>query len=278
MQRESSLTVGSYASAQGAPNPRKKASKSRSSRGWKGNKTHPKAPLGGGGPGGFTTPGVEKANRDAVGTRVLDSSGTKLAAAGGRRKPPPVTTPLREVVFGRSNQTEDIEVYVEIIADGTTDDTSIRGAETTFDSTGISANAPGYSWTERRGRKVVTALSGRFELKGTITIQTVYKPGSKATDRSLYGRGTTKADIKKGNTSLGFHEYCHRQDFLRFLKKNKLPTFTGKLGQTEAAFQKAAALLDKEFKKYWKAMSSYSDRRTDEVGYKKSKCIKDGKC
>jgi hypothetical protein len=272
------MSVGRSGLGRGVPNPRKKTKKSGSSSGWKGNKTHPKAPLGGGGPGGFTTPGVERANGDAVGTRVLDPANVKLAAAGARQKAPPPTKPVKKPVLVRSNKTEDIEVYVEVLADGSSDDASIRGAETEYDSTGINAVAPSYSWSERRGKRVVTELSGPYELKGTITIQTVYGPGAKATDRSLYGRGTTKKDKARGETSLGFHEYCHQQDYLRFLKHNRLPTFKGRIGQSEAAFQKAAALLEKEFKKYWAAMDKYSEKRTDEVGYKRSKCIKKGKC
>ena len=66
-------------SAFGVPGPRKGA-KATPKKGWKGDTTHPKAPAGGGGPGGFVTPGVEKSKDKETRLLALDSSSIALAA------------------------------------------------------------------------------------------------------------------------------------------------------------------------------------------------------
>lgn len=245
----------------------------RKSRGKSGSKAHPKAPRGSGGPGGFVVPGVKKDRDASDGRRVLDVSDSKAGGAA-KQKPPPATKPVRKEVLKRTGRSEDIEVHVEILADTKSSNPDLKGAKTAFDASSISFGTPGYYAVSRRGRNVVTRVDGVFELKGTIFVQTTYGPGSKSTDRSLYGRGTTAKDEARGDTSLGFHEYCHQQDYLQFLKNNALPRFSGKVGQTEAAFKKAADILEKAFTRYWAEMEKYSNRRTDEVGRKRSQYVK----
>jgi len=277
MTRQACGNSDRIGTAFGVPDPKKTAG-AAPMKGWKGDATHPKAPVGGGGPGGFVTPGVEKSDDKVTRLRVLDSSSIALAATGGGQRQPPVTTPMTKSVAVRKNKMEDINVEVEVLADVMSGDSSLQGATTEFDSREVTFVTPGYMYEPKGGKKIITEITGVFEVKGTIVVQTTYGAGSKPTDRSLYGRGTTTKDKKKRNTSLGFHEFCHQKDFLRFLANNALPKFSGKVGQTEAAFQKAKPLLEKAFKKYWTEMNKYSERRTDEVGYKKSKCLKDGKC
>jgi hypothetical protein len=277
MSRHVCGSLGSIGTAFGVPDP-KKVPSAAPLKGWKGDATHPKAPAGGGGPGGFVTPGVEKSDHKATRLLALDSSSIALAATGGGQKAPPVTTPRTKPVVTRKSKTEDIDVKVEVLADTTSSDPLMQGAKTGFDSTGVAVVTPGYMTMKKKGKNIVTEISGVLELKGTIFIQTTYGPGAKPTIGSMYGRGTTPKDKKNGNTSLGFHEFCHQRDFLRFLASNALPKYSGKVGQTEAAFQKAAQLFQKALKKYWAEMNKYTVRRTDEVGYKKSKCLRAGKC
>jgi hypothetical protein len=121
-------------------------------------------------------------------------------------------------------------VTVTILADGTTTDSKIVGRTRIKPS----AWAPGY---ESSGSKI-TKITGAATL--TWTIQTIYGPNGKATLRSGYGRGTTPDDKASGNTSLGFHESCHREDFLNYLKAHPSPTtFRGKVGMTVSDFKKA---------------------------------------
>lgn len=265
----------STAVAFGVPDSSNTSSTTRTS-GWKGNTAHPKAPMGGGGPGGSVIPGVEKADEDVPPTGVLDSSKIALAAGAGDQKPPPATIASRKEVSVRQSKTEDIAVYVEVLEDGFS--SSMSGAKTLVDSRGVSSNTPSYMSFPIKGKNIVTEIQGKFELKGTVTIQTVYGPGAKATQLSIYGRGTTKKDKEDKTTSLGFHESRHQKDYLRFLKNTPLPKFTGKVGQTDKAFERAGSLVQKQLTKYWAQMAKYSVKRTDEVGYKRSKCVRDGRC
>lgn len=271
--------------ALGVPEPAREASPGPWA-GWNGDIAHPAAPAGGGGPGGFVTPGGEDADDVPSGTwhpgspgvRLLDADDVVVAATGGGQNPPPATVPAKKAVLVRKSSAEDIDVHVEVIADGISGDSSMRGARTSFDSRGVRYSIPGSSYVVKGGKKIVTSLNGVFELKGTIPIQTVYGPSAKPTDRSLYGRGTTATDIANKDTSLGFHESCHREDYLDYLQNHPLPRFTGKVGQTVAEFEKASRAFEKAFKKYWKDMDDYSFRRTDEVGYTRTQCKRDGKC
>jgi hypothetical protein len=108
------------------------------------------------------------------------------------------------------------------------------------------------------------------QIKGTVKIQTVYGPGARPTQVSGYGRGTTPEDETAGNTSLGFHESCHRKDFLDYLTTKPLPTFSGKVGLTRKQYGQAVSAFGKAIEKYFADMNQESFRRTDEVGYKKS--------
>ncbi|HZX47841.1 MAG TPA: hypothetical protein VFF47_01330 [Nitrospirota bacterium] len=170
-----------------------------------------------------------------------------------------------------------MDISVTILTDGANPE--ITGAKTSYDASGVTSGTPGWSGHRRKdGAVVVDTLTGPYELKGTITIQTVYGPGAKSTDTSLYGRGTTPKDLADGNTTLGFHESCHREDYLGYLKTKPLPVFTGKARMTESDYASAQTAFKNAVDKYLKDMETASHSKTDEVGYKKSECIKDGKC
>jgi hypothetical protein len=126
---------------------------------------------------------------------------------------------------------------------------------------------PGYTIGTKSGKKVVTALEGRFKMVFTLVIQTSYGPAATIEQPSGYGRGTTKPDIDAGDTSLGFHESCHRADYVEFLQKNALPTYRGRVGLTVEEFNGAGAAFVREFLAYFVRMRKFSDNRTDEVGY-----------
>jgi hypothetical protein len=190
-----------------------------------------------------------------------------------KQKPPPKTT-LRKIVIKKSKTPQmDIDVHAEVLAD--TKNTKITGGETSFRPVGkLSGNklysTPGYSWMKKAGAKIVSKLSGPAEIKGTIKIQTAYNPKANPADKSEYGRGTTPEDEKSGNTSLGFHEYCHRNDYITYLQTKDFPTFTGKVGMTEHQYKQSLKSFVQAMDNYFKEMEKYSYRLTDEVGYKKS--------
>ncbi|HEY6866138.1 MAG TPA: hypothetical protein VI792_02710 [Candidatus Eisenbacteria bacterium] len=148
--------------------------------------------------------------------------------------------------------------------DGKSKDDKIKGAKTAFDVKGLTPKTPGY---QSDGHGTITSLVGKTEIKGTIRIQTVYGPKATPGMSSGYGRGTTAEDVKNGNTSLGFHESCHREDFLTYFSKNPLPTFKGKVGMKRADFDAAANRFIKEVRDYFTRAEKDSLDRTDEVGY-----------
>ena len=91
---------------------------------------------------------------------------------------------------------------------------------------------------------------------------------SRPTSQAMAG-GTTVQDESAGNTSLGFHESCHREDFLTYLKTKPLPTFGGRAGITEQQYHLEAQKFGRAFQKYFGDMEAYSHAQSDEVGYKK---------
>src|SRR5262249_24470622 len=100
----------------------------------------------------------------------------------------------------------------------------------------------------------------------TVSIRTRYNSSSSPTGKSAYGRGTTDQDKKDRNTSLGFHESCHRQDYLDFLKKTPLPKFTGRVGMTIAQWEKAVDDYNKAVLSYQDKGDAFTEQNTDEVG------------
>jgi hypothetical protein len=191
---------------------------------------------------------------------------------------PPATVPAKTTIKKAKNAQLDIDVVAEILADGTSTDKSVVG-HTSFDSVGawpdgsggtVFFQVPGYALEQKGALMLIKSLNGPVEIKGVVKIQTVYGPGATAAQDSAYGRGTTKEDEAAGNTTLGFHESCHRADYLTFLKTKAMPTFGGKVGQTEQQYSAAITALSNAIAKYFTDMDRDSFVRTDEVGYKSS--------
>ncbi len=202
------------------------------------------------------------------------------------KQPPPKTVPGKSPVKVQKDKNVDIAVYVEILADSTSNDASMEGAHTAFDMKGdlpsdvpgqtVFFNVPAYEYQVKGGLKIISKLTSLLQVKGTFVIQTVYGPSATADQLSAYGRGTTTEDEKAGNVTLGFHESCHREDFLRYLKTHALPAFTGKIGTSESTYQQAVQAFQTALNNFSKAMDQDSNHRTDEVGYKYSEYAKKG--
>lgn len=260
--------------------------------GFDGDVAHPNAPAGGGGPGGFTSgsplgadpklfPAAPHPHSPVA--RYLTLSGTQAenllaertqdespialntggAGAPAAANAPPQTVPSKKSLKKEKNNQVDIDVQVEVLADGKSADPNMAGAKTKYDVSSVSFQTPGY----QHDGKNVTKLNSLFTMKGTVKIQTTYGPNSTPAQRSQYGRGTTQADEQAGDTSLGFHESCHRADYLQYLDNHELPVFEGKVGMTIAEFDAAVAEFPKKFQKYFDDMGAESLQQTDEVGY-----------
>lgn len=190
-----------------------------------------------------------------------------------KQNPPPRTKAGKAPVAKFKTAILDVDVQSEVLPDGVANTSAFHG-ETSYRVVGVGrkafASTPAARTVLKDGNETVTRLTGRAEIKGLVRIQTVYGSKSKPTDRSGYGRGTTAADEAAGNTSLGFHESCHRQDFLDYLTDHPLPAFTGAPGMTAAEFQEVQSSFLTAVDDYFADMDRYSHDNTDEVGYKKS--------
>jgi hypothetical protein len=196
-----------------------------------------------------------------------------------KQKAPPKTNPRKILIKKVKTSEVEIEVYAEVLSDKK--DHSVTEAETTFKlvkglSSGNFAEAPGYSWEPKGGQKIIVKINGPVEIKCTVEIQTAYGTNTKPTDRSVYGRGTTPADEKTGNISVGFHESCHQNDYISYLKNKPFPVFSGKIGMTIHQYNQAVDAFLKSFDNYFKDMKKNSYSLTDEVGNKKSFYIAKG--
>jgi len=215
MSRQTSLRGGK---AKGVPGAAQKLGSEW--LGWRGVVAHPDAPAGGGGHGHFLLRRVAQrkpATRPSAG-RPRPIAPVPLQGTPAPRPPnqSPVTNPHSLGVL-KSVQTDlvDVKVDAKVVADGA----AASGAgETSFTQPGWTS--PGYSTDPHH--KIVK-FNGKFTWKGTITVQTVYAAQARPDQLSGYGRGTTDADVRSRDITLGFHESCHRRDYEAYLKAHPLP-------------------------------------------------------
>ncbi len=184
-----------------------------------------------------------------------------------------VSTPLddyvKKVDKKKSAKFKVGDVSVEVKHDKKSKDIVETGGETKFNIDWGFAKKdgnpvyPGYNY-DKDGK--ITKFQGPLPKTPKVTIQTLYGTKASPKSQSAYGRGTTKADKKAGNTSLRFHEGSHGEDYLRYLKDNPPPTFQGKVGMKKDDYIKAQKAFNKQIQDYEKAMEDYSKKRTDCVG------------
>ena len=110
----------------------------------------------------------------------------------------------------------------------------------------------------------VTSFTGPGQPE--TTIQTVYGRGLRPEVPSAYGRGTTPEDVAAGTTTLGFHEASHARDYLRFLREQPYPHFTGAIGMSTRDFNTAMADYQREVGQYAADLTAASLHGTDCVG------------
>ena len=181
--------------------------------------------------------------------------------------PPPATKEEVKDVFVETTDKHEINVKIEVFKDGKFDQKDV--AETKFDGKPVAITFPTANYEFVEGVKKIKSLTGKFMLKGNIKVKTLYGPNAAATDLSHYGRGTTEEDKKSGNVTLGFHEHCHRMDFLKFSvdKKGKIPKFSIAVGDTEDDYNNAVQTWNEDWVAWLKEVDDASFQATDEVGY-----------
>ena len=232
---------------------------------------NPNAPAGGGGAGRFRPAGSLGVGEpfyptlpapDAPAVRALVTPDPSNAN-GVSVNPPPVTKTSTTTLTKQSDANNDVDVQVEVLADGV-NTTEKAQAHTQLLPGTVNPIFPAVFLDD--ATKKITRFNSKFILKGKATIQIRYKPGVDKAAPSGYGRGTTVADQKAGDVSVGFHESCHVKDMLDWLKANAPPVFTGKVGMTEKEFDTATADYGKAIDAYFESASQNSEKLTDEVG------------
>jgi hypothetical protein len=250
--------------------------------------THPDAPAGGGGPGRFRDAN-SFLNDDRLSETIrhtktpssrfwLAQANVGVASATGamKAKKPPKTKVSTSTLVTLSTPEVDFDIEVRVLADRLNfGKIGAKVAQTRARPVGGVKQSKGMKLQAQDGK--VVGLTRKLVIKGSYRIQTRYGRKAKSTDVSVYGRGTTAQDKTSGNVTLGFHEWCHQQEYLDFFTNNPFPVFTGKIGMSEEDFLEAAEQFNNDFDAYVAALKSLGPN-VDEVGYKKSQCIADGKC
>jgi hypothetical protein len=139
-------------------------------------------------------------------------------------------------------------------------------------------------------KKKVTEITERLEATVTATLQTHYPTGLRSTDKSRYGRGTTKTDIANGDTSLGFHEWCHQEAIHEFTRTSPLlrdrirlagrlvnADFPSLVGMKVADVKTFGPSLKRQLDAYFHEAKRATGAPVDEVGTKKSVVLAKGR-
>lgn len=154
------------------------------------------------------------------------------------------------------------------------DQTLRRGTAVTFHGRRYRVNRTGALTVASLRPRVIPTYTGRgrsrrvtaVTLSYTLYIKTFYGTGASSSDTSAYGRGTTAADIAAGNTTLGFHEGSHGQDYQDYIAQNPLPQFILEVPATRRQYNAAMRTFNSEVNTYFSAMSTHTETHTDMVG------------
>lgn len=265
-----------------------------------GEVVHPDAPAGSGGLGRFRTAGSLGAEGNdpfdvrhprAPSVRFETLSGDEKAEVLGGgvkvtekpRNPPPKTVPGKKVLK-KTLPAFDLDVILEIVADD--DAGTISGAKTELDGSKVVLTGIGFGIDSAPGQKEakptdkVVALTGKATISGTATIKVVYGTvlGQRVRpeEEASWGRGTTPEDKAAKDITIGFHESCHRDDYVAYLTANlPIQSHSFRVGMTVAQYDAEAARIGKAIDDWFGAAEAASRTKTDEVGTKMSGYVND---
>jgi len=249
-------------------------------------RARPDSPAGGGGPGHFRDADSFRADEKRWDTvrhakapagRLEVATAADAASGAVKKSKAPKTKPFTKQIASQSGSEITLDVRVQVLADTMNDDTVERpsSADTRYEtSPGLNEFASA-SYKTMDGK--ITAFTKKLVVRGSYIIRTHYRPGASPNDDSEYGRGTTPTDKASGNVTLGFHESCHRDEYVDYLTSKPYPKFTGKVGMTEEQFSTAVD----EFADAVKAFNAGLDAlgpAVDEVGDCPKADWETGKC
>jgi hypothetical protein len=108
--------------------------------------------------------------------------------------------------------------------------------------------------------KVVSVI-----IKRKLTIQTIYGRKADPEADSAYGKGHIKKDREAGNTSLRFHEGCHGQDFIDYVRGMPFPTISIEEPLSVKEYKKLEKDWKNDVQTFQRDMEGMSKVLTDEV-------------
>lgn len=262
---------------------------------------HPDSPTGGGGPGFFSSGVLGMSGNDAsllphpdssVGSEhrlrqedidKLDQGGValdtnvKVTVTKVQRNAPPKTVTGTTTTTLRNTGLEEVVITVTVLADGVlakNDNGAALFPETEDEDVVFCQAETDRPNIKKDGKEVpdpdakVTKIVGKMKFKPTVKLQIQFGKKITPEDPSAYGRGTTAADVKNLDTTIGFHEACHLEDSRAYYKdtKNLPPAFTGKVGDKVSDFQIKQKTWADWFSDYFLRDGKASRTKTDETG------------
>ena len=100
--------------------------------------------------------------------------------------------------------------------------------------------------------------------------------GSKPEEEAAWGRGTTAADAAAKNITVGFHESCHRDDYIAYLTANlPIQSTSFRVGMTVAEFDAELDRIATAIDAWSLAAETASRAKTDETGTTMTDYLKD---
>jgi hypothetical protein len=265
-----------------------------------GDVVHPDAPAGSGGLGHFRTAGsFGSEGNDPFGARHPRSPSLRTEAfsddekaevlGGGvkviekERNPPPATVPGKQPLK-KVLPSFELDMTIEILPDNGAG--TISGAKTELKDTNVDVTGPEYGYDapeEQKGPKAtdkITSLKGKAKITGALTIQVIYGTVGiqrvEPKEEAAWGRGTTAADVTAKNITVGFHESCHRDDYIAYLTTNPpIQSTNFRVGMTFAQFEAELARITNAIAAWTLAAETASRAKTDETGNTMTSYIKD---
>jgi len=195
-----------------------------------------------------------------------DFGGGDTTTTAKKKNPPPTTKPGNVAVKILPPAGVACDISVEVLADVVDKDATADGETKCRWKDDRTIDPPVVVYDNSSGLSMVSDVTKGAKAKAVLLIQTTYSKQGAEYMISGYGRGTTADDLKAGNITLGFHESCHRDDFIRYLNTQKLPSFDGTAGMVGQDFLDDWSAFMSAFLKLPDTIGAWSKALTDDVG------------
>ena len=199
-----------------------------------------------------------------------DFGGGDSTTTAKKKNPPPKTKPGKVAVTIQKLPGIQCDISVEVLEDKVDKDAKSEG-ETTCWWKDRQLDPPVPVFDTSNGLAMVSSVTKAAKASGVLAIQTAYKKKNAEYMISGYGRGTTADDIKAGDVTLGFHESCHRNDFIHYLNTQKLPDFEGTPGMVAQDYNDDWKAFMDAFLDLPRVIGDWSKPLTDDVGFPEAK-------